>query len=102
MHGINYIRLNDEWPCGITLPWSRPFEASQSKGNQNMAFFSLEHASDPRHLSLVSSLAGLRARAVASWQRHRAERVLESLSYDTLKDIGFPSVDMARKDTQAK
>ena len=74
----------------------------QSKGNQNMAFFSLEHASDPRHLSLVSSLAGLRARAVASWQRHRAERVLESLSYDTLKDIGFPSVDMARKDTQAK
>ncbi|MFT2212609.1 hypothetical protein [Rhizobium giardinii] len=65
-----------------------------------MAFFSLEHASDPR--PLVSSLAGLRARAVASWQRHRAERVLESLSYDTLKDIGFPSVDMARKDTQAK
>jgi uncharacterized protein YjiS (DUF1127 family) len=102
MHGINYIRLNDEWPCGITLPWSRPFEASQSKGNQNMAFFSLEHASAPRHSSLVSSLVGLRARAVASWQRHRAERVLESLSYDTLKDIGFPSIDMARKDTPAK
>ncbi|MBW9062301.1 hypothetical protein JNB71_03120 [Rhizobium herbae] len=67
-----------------------------------MAFFSLEHASDPRHSSLASSLAGLRARAIASWQRHRAERVLESLSYDTLKDIGFPSVDMARKDTQEK
>lgn len=67
-----------------------------------MAFFSLEHAHDPRHSSFVSTLAALPVRAVASWRRHRAERILESLSYDTLKDIGFPSVDRADKDTQAK
>lgn len=67
-----------------------------------MAFFSLEHTPDPRHSSLVSGFVGLRARVVASWQRHRAERVLESLSYDTLKDIGFPSIDMADKDKQAR
>jgi uncharacterized protein YjiS (DUF1127 family) len=102
MYEINYIRLNDEWACGITLPWSRPFEASQSKGNQDMAFFSLEHTPDPRHSSFASTLAGLHARAVASWQRHRAERALEGLSYDTLKDIGFPSVDRADKETPAK
>ncbi len=67
-----------------------------------MAFFSLEHTSGPRHSSFASSLIGLRTRAVASWQRHRAERALEGLSYDTLKDIGFPSVDMANDDTTAR
>jgi uncharacterized protein YjiS (DUF1127 family) len=58
-----------------------------------MAFFSLEHSSKPRHTSFASALFSLRARAVASWKRRRAERALESLSYDTLKDIGFPSAD---------
>ncbi|MBP1857310.1 hypothetical protein [Rhizobium herbae] len=67
-----------------------------------MAFFSLEHSSEPRHSFFASTLVGLRARAVASWQRHRAERALEGLSYDTLKDIGFPSAGMANDDTSAR
>lgn len=67
-----------------------------------MAFFSLEHTHKPRHSSFASTLAGLRTRAVASLQRHRAERALESLSYDTLKDIGFPSVDKANDDKTAR
>lgn len=58
-----------------------------------MTFFSLEHSSKPRHSSFASSLFSLRARAVASWKRYRTERALEGLSYDTLKDIGFPSTD---------
>ncbi|WP_426130870.1 hypothetical protein [Pararhizobium sp. PWRC1-1] len=58
-----------------------------------MAFFSLEHSSKPRHSSFASTVFGLSARAVASWKRRRAERALEGLSYDTLKDIGFPSAD---------
>ncbi|OBZ93890.1 hypothetical protein ADU59_19560 [Pararhizobium polonicum] len=68
-----------------------------------MAFFSSEHTTaEPRHSSFASAFVGLRARAVASWQRHRAERALEGLSYDTLKDIGFPSADMANDDTSAR
>ena len=38
-------------------------------------------------------VSGLSHRMLASWRRHRAERALESLSFDTLKDIGFPSAD---------
>jgi len=56
-----------------------------------MTFLSLEHRAKPSHSSLASTLLGLSARAVASWKRRRAERALEGLSYDTLKDIGFPS-----------
>ena len=50
--------------------------------------------------SLSSPSFGSRARAgvstlahriVKNWQDRRAERALASLSYDTLKDIGFPS-----------
>lgn len=58
-----------------------------------MAFFSLEHSAKARHSSFASPLFSLRARAVASWKRYRTERALAGLSYDTLKDIGFPSVD---------
>ncbi|WP_319005488.1 hypothetical protein [Pararhizobium sp. YC-54] len=61
-----------------------------------MAFFSLEHSSKPRHPSFASALFGLRARAVASWKRHRTERALENLPYDTLKDIGFPSANRSK------
>ncbi|RVM16363.1 hypothetical protein [Sinorhizobium meliloti] len=46
-------------------------------------------------LAALPGLFNLRARAWAAWKRHRNERVLENLSYDTLKDIGFPSVDDA-------
>ncbi len=67
-----------------------------------MAFFSLEHSSKPRHSSFASTLYSLRARAVASWKRHRAERALENLSYDTLKDIGFPSADRTNGDTSPR
>jgi uncharacterized protein YjiS (DUF1127 family) len=48
-----------------------------------------------QNLSALPGLFNLRARAWAAWKRHRNERVLENLSYDTLKDIGFPSVDDA-------
>jgi uncharacterized protein YjiS (DUF1127 family) len=102
MQEINYIRLNDEWPCGITLSWSRPFESSQSKGTRTMAFFSLEHTSGRRYPPLASIFLGLRMRAVAAWKRHRAERALEGLSYDTLKDIGFPSAGQADETTAAR
>ncbi|WP_275783304.1 hypothetical protein [Pararhizobium gei] len=58
-----------------------------------MAFYSLEHTQQSQHApSFVSVLGRLPGRIVASWQRHQAERALEGLSYDTLKDIGFPSV----------
>ena len=67
-----------------------------------MAFFSSEHSSKPRHGSLGTFLVGLSTSAVASWQRHRAERVLEGLSYDTLKDIGFPSADTVNGKTAAR
>lgn len=58
-----------------------------------MAFLTSQHTSKPRHSSFASTFFGLRARAVASWKRRRAERALEGLSYDTLKDIGYPSAD---------
>ncbi|MCA1370035.1 hypothetical protein [Ensifer aridi] len=50
--------------------------------------------------SALPGLFNLRARAWAAWKRHRNERVLENLSYDTLKDIGFPSVDDAVHKTE--
>ncbi|WP_421873183.1 hypothetical protein [Pararhizobium sp.] len=58
-----------------------------------MTFLSLEQSTKSSHSSFASALLGLRSRAVASWKRRRAERALEGLSYDTLKDIGFPSAD---------
>ncbi len=67
-----------------------------------MAFLTFEHTSKPRHTSFASTLFGLRARAVASWKRRRAERALEGLSYDTLKDIGFPSADRTNAATSTK
>ncbi|ABR60624.1 hypothetical protein GOC91_23470 [Sinorhizobium medicae] len=61
-----------------------------------------EHVSSASRQSLASlpGLFNLRARAWAAWKRHRNERVLENLSYDTLKDIGFPSVDDAAHKTE--
>ncbi|NVD38911.1 hypothetical protein HT585_08595 [Ensifer sp. HO-A22] len=46
-------------------------------------------------LSPIPGLFNLRARAWAAWKRYANERALENLSYDTMKDIGFPSVDDA-------
>ena len=71
-----------------------------------MSLFNFEHSSSAGHSSLAgtvfSSVDGLRTRAVASWRRHRAERALESLSYDTLKDIGFPSAEMLDEDNSTR
>jgi uncharacterized protein YjiS (DUF1127 family) len=67
-----------------------------------MAIFSLEHSPRAERSSVASALISLRSRAVASWKRHSAERALEGLSYDALKDIGFPSADMLNKDTPAR
>lgn len=53
----------------------------------------------PSHSSLPG-LFNLRARAWAAWKRHRTERALENLSYDALKDIGFPSLDDAVHKTE--
>ncbi|SER51077.1 hypothetical protein [Rhizobium sp. NFR03] len=58
-----------------------------------MSTFSL--SSSPSTPSSASRrLAGATAlahRIVQTWQDRRAERALASLSYDALKDIGFPS-----------
>ena len=32
---------------------------------------------------------------VAAWRRHQAEQELEGLPFDLLKDIGYPSADVA-------
>ncbi|MEY9780894.1 hypothetical protein [Sinorhizobium fredii] len=57
-------------------------------------------SSSSQSLAALPGLFSLRARAWAAWKRHRNERVLENLSYDTLKDIGFPSVDDAVHKTE--
>ncbi len=67
-----------------------------------MAFFSLEHSPQTGRSSVVSAIVSLRSRAVASWKRYRTERELEGLSYDALKDIGFPSADMLNKDAPTR
>ncbi|MCY1378246.1 hypothetical protein D9M69_658630 [compost metagenome] len=51
-------------------------------------------------LSSIPGLFSLRARAWAAWKRYANERALENLSYDTMKDIGFPSVDDAVHKTE--
>ncbi|MDQ0320708.1 hypothetical protein QO002_002846 [Pararhizobium capsulatum DSM 1112] len=60
-----------------------------------MAFHSLETptSSSSRIETVLHGVSGLGHRALASWRRHQAERALEGLSFDTLKDIGFPSAD---------
>ncbi|AFL52805.1 uncharacterized protein YjiS (DUF1127 family) [Sinorhizobium fredii] len=56
--------------------------------------------SSSQSLAALPGLFSLRARAWAAWKRHRNERILENLSYDTLKDIGYPSVDDAVHKTE--
>ncbi|WP_171986891.1 hypothetical protein [Sinorhizobium sp. A49] len=51
-------------------------------------------------LSSIPGLFSFRARAWAAWKRYANERALENLSYDTMKDIGFPSVDDAVHKTE--
>ena len=63
-----------------------------------MSTFSLS-SSPSTPSSALRALAGatsLARRIVTAWQDRRAERVLASLSYDTLKDIGFPSANDSR------
>ncbi|MGJ7040072.1 hypothetical protein J2Y63_003335 [Shinella sp. BE166] len=57
----------------------------------------LEHrpvrrASGAHHAgSLSYTLRHIAERIVSAWERHRAERELESMPYDLRKDIGFRS-----------
>ena len=67
-----------------------------------MSVFSLEHSPQAGRSFLAARLIGLRARTVASWKRHRAEKALEGLSYETLKDIGFPVADGTNKNTPTR
>ncbi len=64
-----------------------------------MAYSSFEHSASgrrpPLFASLFQAVIALRARMVGAWQQHRRERALEGLSYDTLKDIGFPSASLS-------
>ncbi|WP_018240088.1 hypothetical protein [Ensifer sp. BR816] len=57
-------------------------------------------SSSSQSLAALPGFFSLRARAWAAWKRHRNERILENLSYDTLKDIGFPAVDDAVHKTE--
>jgi uncharacterized protein YjiS (DUF1127 family) len=65
-----------------------------------MTFSSFEHSASGRRpslpISLFQTVLALRARMVGAWQQHRRERALEGLSYDMLKDIGFPSATAAK------
>jgi uncharacterized protein YjiS (DUF1127 family) len=67
-----------------------------------MSVFTLEDSPRTRRSFLAASLIGLRARTVASWKRHRAEKALAGLSYETLKDIGFPVADGSNKNTPTR
>ncbi|KQV34641.1 MULTISPECIES: hypothetical protein [unclassified Rhizobium] len=59
-----------------------------------MAHHSFESHGLPVRLSSVfHGVSGISRRMIASWRRHRTERALEGLPFDTLKDIGFPSAD---------
>jgi hypothetical protein len=42
-------------------------------------------------VGLSHTLRDVAERIVSAWQRHRAERELESMPYDLRKDIGFRS-----------
>ncbi|WP_075292730.1 hypothetical protein [Pararhizobium arenae] len=55
--------------------------------------FETSHGSPTGVAGVLHGVSGLSHRMLASWRRHRAERALEGLSFDTLKDIGFPSAD---------
>lgn len=63
-----------------------------------MTFLSAEQAPHSGGSVFSTAFSGLQARAFASWRRYQAERALEALSYDTLKDIGFPSANGAIAD----
>ncbi|OJF91953.1 hypothetical protein [Pararhizobium antarcticum] len=64
-----------------------------------MTLSSCEHTVPGRRPRLSSNLfrpalslfQTARTRMADAWQQHRTERAFEGLSYDTLKDIGFPS-----------
>jgi len=71
-----------------------------------MTLSSFEHTAPGRRPTFSSSLfhtvLALRARMIGAWQQHRTERTFEGLSYDTLKDIGFPSVTAAKTGKHAR
>lgn len=60
-----------------------------------MTLFSSEHSSKGQTSSfghaVLERMTGLQTRVIEAWARHKAERALEGLSYEALKDIGFPS-----------
>ncbi len=64
-----------------------------------MAHHSSPHGLPVRLSSVFHDVSGIGRRVIASWHRHRTERALEGLSFDTLKDIGFPSADRLDRKT---
>jgi hypothetical protein len=56
-----------------------------------MSVFSFETPS-----SVFGSRSSLVQRILATWRAMRSERLLTSLPYDTLKDIGFPAANDPR------
>ena len=55
---------------------------------------SVRRAAGTRHSGTLSYLVrDVSERIVSAWQRHRAERELESMSFDQRKDIGFRASD---------
>lgn len=54
-----------------------------------MAFIPLTPS--PSGGRLLAGAAAAFQRTLKTWRAARTERVLSSLSYDTLKDIGYPS-----------
>ncbi|MET0359518.1 MAG: hypothetical protein ABW055_08780 [Pararhizobium sp.] len=58
--------------------------------------FSRSHATPSLGSRSLAGAASFARSIVKAWQDRRAERALASLSYDTLKDIGFPSTTDSR------
>ena len=46
-----------------------------------------------RPVRLTHILRDAPAQIARAWRRHRTERILEGLSHDQRKDIGFPTLD---------
>jgi len=57
----------------------------------------LEHSPARRSADLTTLVRETCARIVSAWQRHRAEREFEGLSFDLRKDIGFRSQDKSTR-----
>ncbi|MCF3640506.1 hypothetical protein LXM94_11080 [Rhizobium sp. TRM95111] len=66
-----------------------------------MASITFEHTTGPAH-SVSLPLRALFSRIADAWRRHSAEQALESLPFDVMKDIGYPSVDISDRQRTAR